>query len=90
MPRHIFQYPGNVSFSARLFGSRGDALNHRQLVRRRQVTVAGRHRNRFVTRSLLNLLDRGSGHCKQGAKGVPVRVPNVAGDARIFEAGLKP
>jgi hypothetical protein len=33
VPRHIFQYPGNVSSSERLFGSRRDPLHHRQLRR---------------------------------------------------------
>jgi len=55
---------GMSAFSERLFGSRGDALNHRQFVLWRKVTVASRHGNRFVARSLLNFFDRGSGHCQ--------------------------
>lgn len=78
------------AFSERLFGSRGDALNHRQLMRWRKVAVTGRHGNRLVARRFLNLFDRGSSHCQPGAERVPVRVPHVACDARIFKTGLKP
>ena len=57
---------------------------------RRQMAVARRHRDRFVTRRLLDLLDAGTGHRQPGAEGVPVAVPDVLGDARFFHRGMKP
>jgi len=72
VPRHIFQYPGNISSSERLFGSRRDSLHHRQLMCRGKVAVTGGHDDRLVTRRFLNLFDRRASHRQPGTKCVPV------------------
>ena len=55
-----------------------------------QVAVPGRHRNRFVASSLLNLFDARSRHRQPGTERVPVAAPHIAADARVFHAGVKP
>ena len=77
------------SACARLAGA-GDALDHRLAMLGRQVAVTGRHGDCLVSRSLLNLFDGRPGHRQPGAKGVPVRVPDVSCNLGLSKAGLKP
>jgi hypothetical protein len=57
---------------------------------REEVGVGSGHRNRFMSRCLLNLLDRRSGHSQPRAEGVAVAVPGIAGDLCLIEARYKP
>jgi len=59
-------------------------------MRGREMAVTGRHGDRLMARRLLNLFDRRSCHSQPGAESMPVRVPDVSCDARLFETGLKP
>lgn len=68
----------------------GDSLYDRQPVSRGQVTIAGCHRNRLVTRRFLNLFDRCASHCQPRAERVPVRVPDEPDDTRLFQARMEP
>src|SRR5262249_31042253 len=75
---------------AQSFPGRGDPFHDRQFVCWRKVTIPGGHGDRLVTRRLLNLLDHGAGHRKPRSQGVPIAVPNVLADPRLFQAGFKP
>jgi hypothetical protein len=54
------------------------------------MAIPRSHRHGLMTGSLLNFLDAGPRHCQPRAERVPVAMPDVAADARIFQAGMKP
>jgi len=55
-----------------------------------EMAVARRHRDRLVAGEFLDLFDGCSGHCQPGAKRVPVGVPDIVRNLRIFQARLEP
>jgi hypothetical protein len=54
------------------------------------MAVARGHRDGLMACEFLDLFDRCAGHCQPGAKGVSIRMPDVARNLRVFQAGLEP
>ena len=65
-------------------------IDDRKPVLRREMAVARRHRDRLVASEFLNLFDRCSGHRQPGAEGVPIGVPDIVRDLRLFQTWLEP
>jgi hypothetical protein len=69
-------------------GSPRDALDYRESMLRRKMAVACRHDIGLVSRKFLDLFDRGSGHRQPGARGVPIRMPDIPFDTGILKNGM--